>query len=91
MIYDLILIFYHSFKKGDLDLIFYQVLDDDLDLIFYHFLNDLSNVWNLRRTYGSNRTIFGHMWKYGGHINATPTKMIARQKDSGFGWKIRRF
>jgi hypothetical protein len=45
MIYDLILIFYHFFKKGDLDLIFYQVLDDDLDLIFYHFLNDLSNVW----------------------------------------------
>jgi hypothetical protein len=46
MIYDLILIliFYHFFKKGDLDLIFYQVLDDDLDLIFYHFLNDLSNV-----------------------------------------------
>jgi hypothetical protein len=39
------LIFYHFFKKGDLDLIFYQVLDDDLDLIFYHFLNDLSNVW----------------------------------------------
>jgi hypothetical protein len=32
-------------KKGDLDLIFYQVLGDDLDLIFYHFLNDLSNVW----------------------------------------------
>jgi hypothetical protein len=44
MIYDLILIFYHFLKKGDLDLIFYQVLDDDLDLIFYHFLNDLSNV-----------------------------------------------
>jgi hypothetical protein len=32
-------------KKGDLDLIFYQVLGDDLDLIFYQFLNDLSNVW----------------------------------------------
>jgi hypothetical protein len=44
MIYDMILIFYHFFKKDDLDLIFYQVLDDDLDLIFYHFLNDLSNV-----------------------------------------------
>jgi hypothetical protein len=47
MIYDLILIFYHFFLNGDLDLIFYQVLDDDLDLIFYHFLNDLSNVCSL--------------------------------------------
>jgi hypothetical protein len=32
------------FLSGDLDLIFFQVLDDDLDLIFYHFLNDISNV-----------------------------------------------
>jgi hypothetical protein len=45
MIYDLILEDLFFLKKGDLDLIFYQVLGDDLDLIFYHFLNDLSNVW----------------------------------------------
>jgi hypothetical protein len=53
------LIFYHFFKKGDLDLIFYQVLDDDLDLIFYHFLNDLSNVWSRCSSSSSVENVMG--------------------------------
>jgi hypothetical protein len=77
MIYDLILIFYHFLKKGDLDLIFYQVFDDDLDLIFYHFLNDLSNVW-------------GMLWECYGNALGMPVHLLSEdvssREDASTSW-----